>query len=119
VLRVIDRAVFAAYCEAWSDFVWACQELEKGGAIGRVKNGAEYARPAVAIKASALKAIERLSAEFGMSPASRARVTFPGTGEAVDPDELFLGPHPIPPPPASRRPKGTDRTKDQGHTNED
>jgi len=120
VLRVIDRAVFACYCAAVAEFQWATEEVRRGGRIGRVKNGAEYVLPAASIAANASKRIRDLASEFGMSPASRARVTFPGNGETADPDELFLGPRPIqPPPPAPRRPKGNDRTKDQGHTNED
>jgi len=119
VLRIVDRAVFACYCEAVAEYQWATEEVRRGGRIGQVKNGAEYVLPAVTIATNAAKRIRDLAGEFGMTPAARGRVTFPGNGKEADPDEQFFGPRPIPPPPASRRPKGTDRTKDQGHTNED
>jgi P27 family predicted phage terminase small subunit len=104
VLTVLDRACFAAYCSAWSDFRRASEELEKAGYIASSPNGAIYPHPAWRIKIEAMKQIRDFSAEFGLTPLARPRVPMPGRPEDDEDAHFFPGSFVAPPPPG-RPPK--------------
>lgn len=80
----IDRAVLAAYCSAWGEFVWAekhiqsLNEQDPSGERGRIWNtpsGYKQMSVALQIKNRAMEQLKQFAAEFGMSPAARSRVT--------------------------------------------
>lgn len=83
----LDRAVLAAYCQAYG--VWAQAErqiaklAEKGeinGLLMKTSNGNVIQHALIGIANKARGDVVRYAAEFGMSPAARARV------EASPPD---------------------------------
>lgn len=71
----VDRAVLAAYCRAWSRWVWACKATDKNGAvIVSKKTGQAYQGPYVNVEAMYEKQLRACEAELGMTPSSRTRV---------------------------------------------
>ena len=70
----IDRAVLALYCQTWSDWTQAREELKGHGRTVKSPNGYEIPSPHLTIANAAGKELRALAAEFGMSPASRTRV---------------------------------------------
>lgn len=80
----IDRAALAAYCTAWSDYVWASNRIaalnegEPSGERGRVwdtPSGYKQMSVPLQIRNRALEVMMKALAEFGMSPSARSRVT--------------------------------------------
>ena len=75
VLTQIDRAIAAAYCQAWADFVWAVAELsENGRIITGGKNDYVMPHPAVAIKRQAGKELQEFGNLLGLNPSARSRL---------------------------------------------
>lgn len=80
----IDRAALAAYCTAWSDYVWASNRIaalnagDASGERGRIwdtPSGYKQISVPMQIRNRALEQMRKGLAEFGMSPSSRSRVT--------------------------------------------
>jgi P27 family predicted phage terminase small subunit len=103
LLSRIDRAAFAAYCEAWADFRWAVVTIKAEGRVIESGNHTRMPHVAMTIKRGAMKAIREFASEFGFTPASRMRVEMaPPDGE--DPDAArFFGPQPSAPPRGGKR----------------
>jgi len=74
ILTEIDRAVFAAYCRAWSLYVKADQAVQQYGSIFISKNKQPYQSPYLNQMTAAMKDMVRFAAELGMTPSSRSRV---------------------------------------------
>ena len=78
LLKEEDRAVLAAYCETWSQFVTAARVVSREGITSIVTtisaSGAETTRtvpnPAVAIARSAGRELRAFAAQFGLTPSS-------------------------------------------------
>lgn len=82
LLKPIDGAALAAYCQTWQRFVDASAIVARTGLVldgdkGPVKN------PAVLIVETASKELRAWSAEFGLTPSSENRL---GVAEARDGD---------------------------------
>jgi P27 family predicted phage terminase small subunit len=96
LLTIVDRVALTGYCEAYSRYRRAAEEL-KGGLTYTYqdKNGEirQIAKPEVAIARDALNQVRQLCAEFGLTPSSRTRMTLPGHGEDEDPMEKLLSTH--------------------------
>ena len=92
LLTQMDRAALAAYCQAYGDWVEAEGQLRKYGKVVkspvrrtvRRSKGEEIAEttggypmqsPFLAIRNRALETMHRFLTEFGMTPASRSRVS--------------------------------------------
>lgn len=105
LLSVIDRAALAAYCQCWSRWVYAEQQLAalrepKPLAIGdtevgvidgwvfRTDKGYEAATPWINIASKALAEMRAYISEFGLSPAARTRIQVK-PAEKVDTYETF------------------------------
>jgi P27 family predicted phage terminase small subunit len=74
MITAIDRAVLITYCQAWGDYIKACDEVEKEGEVLFSDKGNAYQNPWTGIKTSAMDRMLRISAEFGMTPSSRSRL---------------------------------------------
>lgn len=97
LISKIDRAALAGYCDAWGEYVWACERVkalnaeDPSGERGRIlSTPAGYKQISVAqqIRNRALDQCKQFLALFGMSPADRSRVTqsdpqlgLPGVGD--------------------------------------
>jgi len=85
LLSRIDRAALVAYCQAWSDYIEADEEITVQGAVIVSEKGGMYQNPWVGIKNSALNRLVKIAAEFGMTPSSRSRVS---SEKPSDDDEI-------------------------------
>lgn len=78
LLKEEDRAVLAAYCETWSQFVTATRTVTREGITTEVTtisaSGSETTRtvphPAVAIARSAGRELRAMAVQFGLTPSS-------------------------------------------------
>lgn len=75
LLTEIDRAALAMYCEFWADFTEASEMVEKQGKVIKTKAGNVIENPYYSIKKRSADLARAFLAEFGMTPASRARVS--------------------------------------------
>lgn len=74
MITTLDRAPLVALCQAWGDYIKACDEVEKEGEVLFSDKGNAYLNPWAGIKTSAMDRILRISAEFGMTPSARSRL---------------------------------------------
>ena len=86
LLSKIDRAALTAYCQAWADYLDAIKQIEKNGSVLEIrelaKDGEKEGRikymqqsPYVSIKNKAAEHMHKFLTEFGMTPASRSRIS--------------------------------------------
>lgn len=79
LLSQIDRAALAAYCEAWADWVDASRMCaSKDGQDRKViksSNGNFFENPYYTIKKRSMELMHKFLTEFGMTPASRTRIS--------------------------------------------
>lgn len=107
ILADADLAALTAYCIAWGELIQATEELkpreeenEKGEMVkagGRTiiirdKDGVVKAminHPAVARQNAAMRNMRSFASEFGMTPASRERLTIDDKGKDADLYEIW------------------------------
>ena len=75
ILSNLDRAAFAAYCQAYGRWVEAEKKLKETPAILKMPSGYLQQNPWLTIATKQLELLHRFSCELGLSPASRSRVT--------------------------------------------
>ncbi|ANW50101.1 phage terminase small subunit P27 family [Burkholderia pseudomallei] len=75
VLSVLDRAALAQYCEAFAIWRQAYEKVLKFGLIVKAQSGFPVQSPFLSIANVQSERMLRILAEFGMTPASRSRVT--------------------------------------------
>lgn len=71
----IDRAALAAYCQAWGRWVEAEEKVAETNDIIKTKGGNIIQNPYLSVANRALDQLTKIAAEFGMTPASRTRVS--------------------------------------------
>lgn len=76
LLTEIDRAALAAYCQCWSRWIYAEEQLSKleGQWTFTTDKGYEAASPWISIASKALAEMRQYISEFGLSPAARTRI---------------------------------------------
>ena len=89
LLTKVDRAAFEAYCQTYSVWRRAHKVLREKGLTFETESGYVQQRPEVAIADRAVKAMKSLLTEFGMTPASRSRISIRPPDEP-DPFAAFL-----------------------------
>lgn len=100
LLSNIDGNALACYCEAFGTWVQANKAIRKmaetdeitAGLMIRTKGGNVIQNPMVGVRNRAMEIMNKLAAEFGMTPSSRARVASdatrnPGGGPAPRTEE--------------------------------
>ncbi len=80
LLTVVDRTALAAYCVAYAQWIGANEALAKpveegGGMIIYTQNGYPLLSPHWTASQQAAKAVLSFLREFGMTPASRSRLS--------------------------------------------
>lgn len=70
-----DRAVFLAYCRAWSRYLFAVSSARGQPLTVESAQGSPYLNPAHVAADRATTAFLRAASELGLTPASRARVS--------------------------------------------
>lgn len=98
LLTAVDRAALAAYCQCWARWVEIEMELQRVDEetqkpvhelLGSTDKGYDFANPLLGAANSAMKQMKGFLMEFGMTPASRSRVSVGGDAPD-DPYEQFL-----------------------------
>jgi P27 family predicted phage terminase small subunit len=79
LLTKIDRAALAAYCVTYGRWIEAEVQLKTEGLTIKTPSGYEQASPWLSVANKALALMRSYASEFGLSPATRSRVS------AVDP----------------------------------
>lgn len=75
IISQLDRAVLAAYCQAYGRWVEAERKLKETPILLRTPAGYVQPSPWLAIANKNMELMHRFMSELGFSPASRARVT--------------------------------------------
>ena len=91
LLTNADRNALANYCEAWADWVDARAHILKTGKTTVTEKGYEMQSAWVGIANKAAASMHRIAAEFGFTPASRARISIapPKTPEEEAEERVF------------------------------
>ncbi len=107
VLTVVDRAALAAYCECFALWERARREVAKNGitfttkAVVKVGDKDEVIilgikrNPAVAVCSEALRMMKSYLVEFGLTPASRSRLSVEQPPKDSDPMAAFFRTSPL------------------------
>lgn len=74
LLTRLDRAAFAAYCQAWARHVEAEEQLAKASALAFTASGYPIINPWATISKQAVDQMARFLGEFGLTPAARTRI---------------------------------------------
>jgi len=77
VLSPLDRSALMALCQQWALYQEAREVIEREGHFYQSPNGRKFLNPWTTIAKDALKSWSGLMLEFGLSPASRARLRIP------------------------------------------
>lgn len=86
ILSTVDRAVLAAYCDAWAKFVLVSKALSDGRDLlaQDARSDRPSKNPLWQVYRDASTLLERLARAVGATPVARLRMTVP---EAPDDDE--------------------------------
>ena len=84
LITTIDLAALLCYCQAFSDLHRAVRRIKLEGSIITTATGAIKPHPAVGQKNESMKLLRQFIAEFGLSPAARARVSVGDKGKGED-----------------------------------
>ena len=90
ILTEIDRAAFAAYCQAFARWKEAEEFISKHGTIVKTPSGYWQQVPQVSIAQTYLKIMNRLCEQFGLTPSSRSRIVADPYDESDDELERIL-----------------------------
>lgn len=96
LLTRLDRAAFAAYCQAWARHVQAEEEIAKSSLLVVTSNGYPTVGPWHTISKQAVEQMAKFLGEFGLTPAARTRINAPHPpGEEQSTDGEEGGPAPF------------------------
>ena len=84
-----DMAALSSYCQAWSQFVKANQELKKCPLIQYNAYGNPMKNPLISIINDARTAILRFSHEYGLTPSARAGITITNDDKNTNLDDML------------------------------
>ena len=94
ILTEMDMAAFAGYCQAYARWKEAEEFISQHGSIFQTPSGYVQQVPQVSIAQQNLKIMQSFCSEFGLTPATRARIIANGGGKddasSDDPMESLL-----------------------------
>jgi P27 family predicted phage terminase small subunit len=92
LVSAVDRAALSAYCQCWSRWCSAEKEIQQTGAVIKSpKSGYPVQNPFVGIANTALDQMRKFLIEFGLTPASRSRISLDlSTNTAEDSFDAFM-----------------------------
>ena len=94
VLTVADEIALALLCDAYAEFI-AARQAVGGQAVYETETMQgtlmKRSHPAVAQASDAWRRVLAAASEFGLSPASRSKVTAAGDAQPADPWEALAG----------------------------
>lgn len=77
LLTSADADALALYCQSYQRWVEASAKLDEEGMVTLTENGYPVMSPYITIVNQCMRTMQRLLVEFGMTPASRARIHVP------------------------------------------
>jgi P27 family predicted phage terminase small subunit len=90
LLTNVDRAALCCYCMAWSHLVAAEKKIGETGLVLQSPTGYPIVNPYLGIANRSTDIIHKFVTEFGLSPASRSRISVnPDSVKKSDWDEMF------------------------------
>ena len=93
VLTMADLTAFAGYCQAYARWKEAEEFITQHGSIFKTPSGYVQQVPQVSIAQQNLKIMQSFCSDFGLTPATRARIIAGGNGTedvSEDPMEKLL-----------------------------
>ena len=75
VISIVDRAVLAAYCQAYGRWVEAEEKLRETPLLIKTPSGYVQQSPWLTVANRQMELMGRYMAEIGLTPASRSRIT--------------------------------------------
>jgi P27 family predicted phage terminase small subunit len=87
----LDRAILAAYCQAFALWAEAVGAIRKFGTMVKSPSGYPMQSPYVAVANKQAELMIRIAAEFGFSPSSRSRIALPTPSLHDLPAARYLG----------------------------
>jgi len=90
LISEMDMVCLSMYCTLWGDHVKAENMLRKNGMVIETPNGSMQISPWVSISKHAMLAAHKMLTEFGLSPASRTKVSVPKPAVKADPKKRFF-----------------------------
>jgi P27 family predicted phage terminase small subunit len=88
ILTTADRAALAAYCQSWSRWVEAEEQLRKTPPLLKTPSGYVQQSPWLSVANKQLELMGRYMGELGLTPVSRTRLDLP-TPSGHDPTTEF------------------------------
>jgi P27 family predicted phage terminase small subunit len=80
LLEELDRDGLASYCLCFADLWAAVEQIKKDGTTFTTDSGYIMKHPAVTMKNDALRQMQSLAKEYGLTPAARARLRVDNEG---------------------------------------
>lgn len=77
LLSKLDRAAFAAYCQAWARHVEAEEMMAKTGAMAFTPNKFPIVNPWYTISKQSVEVMAKFLGAFGLTPSARAQINSP------------------------------------------
>lgn len=74
LLTVLDRSLFASYCQSWGQWVELSEKVSTSGYLIKGPDGRVRINPLVKLMENAKAAMGKALAELGMTPCSRTKV---------------------------------------------
>lgn len=92
LLTVVDGHALAVYCEAWATYVQASEIVRSEGLLVESYRGGKAKNPAAQIMRDSADLMMKFGGQFGLSPATRARLQVPeDPGDGLDLNKLLSG----------------------------
>jgi len=74
IMATADRGALVVYCEAWEEFVDLLAKVRQQGAVVYTDKGNAIQNPLLGAKNKAAERLLKTAAQFGMTPAARAKI---------------------------------------------
>jgi P27 family predicted phage terminase small subunit len=91
LLTAVDRAAFAAYCTVYARWADAEEALKKTGPVVRSPSGYPMISPYLIVANRALDQMRQYLIEFGLTPASRSRISADATEQHDSVEDFLFG----------------------------
>lgn len=91
LLTEVDAPALAMLCETLAQYIEAKRLVQEEGMVATSDQGNVYQHPAVGLMKSSRTDFLRWAREFGMTPASRTRISLDGEGEEESLADILFG----------------------------
>jgi P27 family predicted phage terminase small subunit len=81
LLTIVDGHALAVYCEAWATYVEASEIVRAEGILIESYRGGKAKNPAAQIMRDSADLMMKVGGQYGLTPATRARLQVPDDGK--------------------------------------